>query len=75
MAKNDIERVKAAMRAYISDRGRVSPGEVANHCERATGLSFAATTIAKYLRSEGWIRIDGQPVWYRRPTKAEAQDG
>lgn len=71
MSAAEKKRVKEALAAYLADPetpGELSPGEVAKVIERRTGLDFGATTIAKYMKGEGWIRDEagGGAVRYRR---------
>lgn len=60
-------RAKAAIAAFVAGKGEVVVAEVAAEAEAASGIDYAATTIAKFLKAEGFERsADSRGSRYRR---------
>jgi hypothetical protein len=78
----DIRRVKAAVADWIATAAvdAIKPGALAELIAERTGLDFGATTIARYLKANGWRRADpetplGRGGFYVRPFPTEGGTG
>lgn len=77
MSASDIKLVKAAVAAFADQPAnvQVTPSGLAKRIAKETGLDFGPTTIAKYLKAHGWVKVEQAPplppIIYRRPTTGE----
>jgi hypothetical protein len=73
MSAAEKARVKDAVASFVADPAQreITPGDLARRVEAATGLSFAPTTIARYLTGHGWTARDRPGVGrvYVRPPR------